>query len=92
MNFPKENRRKIKGVPFTIFISGQNDQEHLINLEVVLLRENVPWKWGKKDKDSFERVKRLLCLFRLLAHYDTMLPFIIVCDICPYGIEGIILL
>lgn len=55
-----------------IFISGQNDQEHLINLEVVLLRENVPWKWGKKEKDSFERVKRLSCLFRLLVHYDTI--------------------
>lgn len=75
-----------------IFISGQNDQEHLINLEVVLLRENVLWKLGKKEKDSFERVTRLLCLFRLLVHYDKTLPFIIVCYICPFGIEGIILL
>ena len=71
-------------------------RRHLPNLSSVLeplhnlLRKNVKWKWEKKEKESFDRIKKLLCSSKLLVHYSASLPLIIDCDASQYGIGAVL--
>ena len=70
-------------------------QRYLPNLARVLeplhnlQRKNIKWRQGRKEKNSFEKVKKLLCSWKLLIHYNS-LPLIIVCDAPTYRIGAVL--
>ena len=51
-----------------------------------LLRKETPWKWTKKENNSFNKAKKLISSANLLVHYDTKKPLILVCNASPYGV------
>ena len=67
-------------------------QRHLPNLASVLeplhnlLRKNVQWRWGRKERNTFEKVKKPLCSPKLPVHYHNSLALIIAFDASPYRI------
>ena len=54
-----------------------------------LLRKETPWKWIKKENNSFSKAKELLSSANLLVHYDTKKPLILSCDASPYGLKNL---
>ena len=56
----------------------------------LLLRNEIPWKWEKAQKEAFLKSKNLLKSSKLLVHYDKDLPLIISCDASPVGIAAIL--
>ena len=52
--------------------------KHLHNL----LRNNIKRRWGRKERNSFKKVKELLCSLKLLVYYINSLA-LIACDVSP---------
>ena len=51
-----------------------------------LLQKDQLWKWGRQQKESFNRSKELLLSSQLLAHFDPDLELVLACDGSVYGI------
>ena len=55
-----------------------------------LLRQTTTWKWGPRQKSTFQKVKKLLLSSRVLTHFNDQLPLILECDASPYGLGAIL--
>ena len=51
-----------------------------------LLRKEVRWSWGKKQKKAFKKAKELVCKVPILTHYDVHTPIKVYCDASAYGL------
>ena len=45
---------------------------------------------GREERNSFEKVKELLCSPKLLVHYINLLPLIIACVVSFYRIGAVL--
>ena len=63
---------------------------HLPNLAHILeplhklLRKSSKWNWGRVQKQSFEKIKEILCSVKFLIHYKPKKPLVLVCDTSLY--------
>ena len=55
-----------------------------------LLRKEVTWKWGSKQKQAFEEAKNMLSSEKFLVHYDSEKELILECDASEYGVGAVI--
>ncbi|KAL5479671.1 hypothetical protein EMCRGX_G023227 [Ephydatia muelleri] len=55
-----------------------------------LTRKNVPWIWGAEEQSAFQKLKELLSMDMVLAHFDPTLPIGISCDASEVGL-GVVL-
>jgi len=55
-----------------------------------LLRNDVPWEWGKDQQSAFHKVKKLLASDRVLVHYDPTKELVVSCDASSYGLGCVI--
>ena len=55
-----------------------------------LTRKNVQWKWGTEEQSAFQKLKELLSMDMVLAHFDPTLPIGISCDASEVGL-GVVL-
>ena len=55
-----------------------------------LLRKEVTWKWGSKQKLAFEKAKNMLSSEKFLVHYDSEKELILECDVSEYGVGAVI--
>jgi len=55
-----------------------------------LTRKNVQWKWGAEEQSAFQKLKELLSMDTVLAHFDPTLPIGISCDASEVGL-GVVL-
>ena len=68
-------------------------RRHLPNLASVLkhlhnlLRNNIKRRWGRKERNSFKKVKELLCSLKLLVYYINSLALEL---FCPINIQAIL--
>ena len=57
-----------------------------------LTREGAQWNCGRKEQETFERLKDLLCTEKVLAYYDPFLESGISCHVSEVGISAVLLL
>lgn len=55
-----------------------------------LLQKAAKWRWGEKEKKSFEMVKQMLLQDRVLTHFDPDLPVVLACDSSSYGLGAVL--
>jgi len=55
-----------------------------------LLKENVQWVWSDECKIAFNISKNMLKNSPGLAHYNSELPLVLLCDASPYGVGAIL--
>ncbi|XP_036335034.1 uncharacterized protein K02A2.6-like [Rhagoletis pomonella] len=55
-----------------------------------LLDKNSHWFWKKEQQQAFENLKQLIVSERVLVHYSSKLPLVVVCDASPYGIGAVL--
>ena len=55
-----------------------------------LLQGSIGWSWGRKQRESFNRVKDLLRSGRVLTHFNDQLPLVLACDASPYGLGAVL--
>ena len=60
---------------------------HLLHL---LLRKNIPWKWGVDQAKAFSASKELLTSESCLTHFDSSLELILACDASAYGLGAVL--
>lgn len=69
------------------FIENLSHKLHYLH---ILLRKNVKWFWGSKQKDAFVAIKKELASPKVLIHYDPTLPIILASDASAYAVGGVI--
>ena len=55
-----------------------------------LLKKDVPWKWGTKQKKAFAASKDLLTSTKFLAHFDSNQELTLACDASDYGLGAVL--
>ena len=55
-----------------------------------LLRKYARWRWRRRQRVAFRRVKDLLRSGRVLTHFDDKLPLVLACDASPYGLGAVL--
>ena len=55
-----------------------------------LLKNNTRWKWNTEQAKAFEDAKNLLKSPRVLIHYDSSRPLMLICDASPYGVGAVL--
>jgi len=56
-----------------------------------LLRKGVPWRWGKVEKEAFNKLKEAMCADTVLRHYDPAAPLELQCDASSLGVGAVLL-
>ena len=56
-----------------------------------LLKQDVPWNWGKEQQESFENLKTTMTSAPVLAIPDPMLPYEVFTDSSAIGVGGVLL-
>ena len=51
-----------------------------------LLRKGVKWEWQERERNAFEKAKKILDETNFLIHYDPEKPLLLACDASPYGL------
>ncbi|XP_043246354.1 uncharacterized protein K02A2.6-like isoform X1 [Amphibalanus amphitrite] len=55
-----------------------------------LLGKNAVWRWGSKERDSFNKVKEKLAANTLLVHYDNTKQLVLTCDASSVGVGAVL--
>ena len=55
-----------------------------------LTKKEVPWTWGTEQIEVFKKLKDLLCVDTVLAHFDPSLPIGISCDASEVGVGAVL--
>ena len=50
------------------------------------LRKSSKWTWRRKQKQSFEKIKEILCSQKFSVYYDPEKPLALVCDPSSYAL------
>ena len=56
----------------------------------LLLRNDVPWKWGVDQVKAFAASKELLTSGSCLTHFNSSLELILACDASAYGLGAVL--
>ena len=55
-----------------------------------LTKRDIPWKWGAEQEAAFTRLKKMLCMDTVLAHFDSKQDIVISCDASEVGIGAVL--
>ncbi len=55
-----------------------------------LLRRNVPWCWGPREREAFQASKRLLLSSQALVHFNPQKDIVLSCDASAYGNSAVL--
>lgn len=87
-----ENQQQLKSflgmiTYYAKFIEGYSTITHPLN---ELLRDNVKWTWGKRQRNAFSTLKAKLASAPVLMHYNEELPLKLATDASAYGVGAVI--
>ena len=63
---------------------------HILELLQKLFCKNSKWDWGTEQKQSFEKIKEILCSPKLLIYYNPKKPLLLACGMSPYGLGAVL--